>query len=148
MTYLATLWSIARSESDPKVLKSSGPGSPTGPIGWLAPSVGSALAWAVLTTALGVKGKEPLVRAYGLREIGSGDTVKQRPRGGLDIATLAASAPRSSRQAALALLATPRGDRVLRQMQELGSVATTSAISSDVSAAFSNSKFLTSGSRR
>jgi L-alanine-DL-glutamate epimerase-like enolase superfamily enzyme len=70
------------------------------------------------------------VRAYGLREIGSGDTVavdrqgrgsgKQRPRRGLDIATLAALAPRSSRQAALAPALTAHVDVALLDL--IGSV--------------------------
>jgi hypothetical protein len=76
MTYIAN---VVRSEGDPKVL-SSGPSS-LGPsdrlakgLGWFSLGLGLAelIAPGHITRALGMQGKESLVRAYGIREIGSG----------------------------------------------------------------------------
>jgi hypothetical protein len=102
MNYISN---IARSEGDPKVLR-SGPSSLTA-----ADSLGKALGWFSLglglvellaphriTRALGMEGQEGLVRAYGAREIGSGVLSLSTERNlglwsrvggdGLDIATL------------------------------------------------------------
>lgn len=96
---------IARSEGDPKVLR-SGPSSLSASdrlaraMGWLSLALGATelLAPRRVTGALGMEGKEGLVRAYGAREIASGllslSVDKQvglwsRVGGdGLDIATL------------------------------------------------------------
>src|SRR3954468_19026522 len=76
MTYLSN---ITRSEGDPKILR-SGPSS-LGPLdrlakalGWFSLGLGLAelLAPQAITRALGMEGKEGLVRAYGAREILSG----------------------------------------------------------------------------
>ena len=102
MTYLSN---IARSEGDPKVLR-SGPSSLgtsdqlAKALGWFSLGLGltELIAPGSITRALGMQGKEGLVRAYGAREIGSGILTlspdKQvglwsRVAGdGLDIATL------------------------------------------------------------
>jgi hypothetical protein len=76
MTYIAN---IVRAEGDPKVVR-SGPSSlaPSDrlakALGWFSLGLGLAelLAPGSITRALGMQGKENLVRAYGLREIGSG----------------------------------------------------------------------------
>jgi hypothetical protein len=76
MTYLSN---IARSEGDPKVLR-SGPSSLTAPdrlgkaLGWFSLGLGlvELLAPQRITRALGMEGQEALVRAYGAREISSG----------------------------------------------------------------------------
>jgi hypothetical protein len=104
MTYISN---IARSEGDPKVLR-SGPSSLGASdqlakaLGWFSLGLGltELLAPGHITRALGMEGKEGLVRAYGAREIGSGILTlspdKQvglwsRVAGdGLDIATLMA----------------------------------------------------------
>ncbi|MBX9932440.1 MAG: hypothetical protein K2Y56_13010 [Methylobacterium sp.] len=73
------LSNIARSEGDPKVLR-SGPSSRGIPdsiakgLGWFSLGLGltELLAPRRITSALGMEGKEALVRAYGAREIGSG----------------------------------------------------------------------------
>lgn len=70
---------IARSEGDPKIV-STGPSSLTGAdrlgkaLGWFSVGLGLAelIAPAQITRALGMEGKETLVRAYGAREIGAG----------------------------------------------------------------------------
>lgn len=70
---------IARSEGDPKII-STGPSSLGIPdrlgraLGWFSFGLGLAelIAPAQLTRALGMEGKETLVRAYGAREIGAG----------------------------------------------------------------------------
>ncbi len=109
MTYISN---ITRSEGDPKVL-SSGPSSMSSSdrlarfLGWFSVALGltELLAPRRITRALGMEGNEPLVRAYGAREIGSG-VVSLSPDkqiglwsrvvgDGLDLATLA-SACRSS----------------------------------------------------
>lgn len=105
MGYLSN---IARSEGDPKVLR-SGPGSRGGAdelaraLGWFSLGLGLAelLAPRQFTRALGMTGSEMLVRSYGLREIGHGilslspdKTVGLWSRVGgdaLDIATLASA---------------------------------------------------------
>ena len=76
MNYISN---IARSEGDPKVLR-SGPSSLTAPdrlgkaLGWFSLGLGlvELLAPHRITRALGMEGQEALVRAYGAREIGSG----------------------------------------------------------------------------
>ena len=73
------LSNITRSEGDPKVLQ-SGPSSRGVPdslakgLGWFSLGLGltELLAPRRITRALGMEGKEALVRAYGAREIGSG----------------------------------------------------------------------------
>lgn len=73
------LSNIARSEGDPKVIH-SGPSSRGIPdslgkgLGWFSLGLGltELLAPRRITGALGLEGKEALVRAYGAREIGSG----------------------------------------------------------------------------
>jgi hypothetical protein len=70
---------IFRSEGDPKVLR-SGPSSLTAPdrlgkaLGWFSLGLGLVELFAPhrMTRALGMEGQETLVRAYGVREIGSG----------------------------------------------------------------------------
>lgn len=102
MTYLSN---IARSEGDPKVLR-SGPSSLgtsdqlAKALGWFSLGLGltELLAPGHITRALGMEGKEGVVRAFGAREIGHGlltlSPDKQvglwsRVAGdGLDIATL------------------------------------------------------------
>jgi hypothetical protein len=102
MTYLSN---IARSEGDPKVLR-SGPSSLgtsdrlAKALGWFSLGLGltELLAPGRITRALGMEGKEGVVRAFGAREIGHGlltlSPDKQvglwsRVAGdGLDIATL------------------------------------------------------------
>src|SRR4051812_29035552 len=76
MTYLTN---ITRSEGDPKVVR-SGPSSLASSdrlargLGWFSLGLGllELLAPHKITRALGMEGKEGLVRAYGGREIGSG----------------------------------------------------------------------------
>ncbi len=76
MTYISN---IIRSEGDPKVLH-SGPSSVASSdrlakaLGWFSIGLGltELIAPGSITRALGMQGKEGLVRAYGLREIGSG----------------------------------------------------------------------------
>lgn len=76
---IAGLSNIARSEGDPKVLR-TGPSSRGVPdsvaqgLGWFSLALGltELLAPQRITQALGMEGKEALVRAYGAREIGSG----------------------------------------------------------------------------
>src|SRR3954454_4208212 len=105
MTYISNL---VRSEDDPKVLR-TGPSSLTAPdqlgkaLGWFSLGLGlvELLAPHRITRALGMEGKETLVRAYGAREISSGlislSTEKtlglwSRVAGdGIDIATLLAA---------------------------------------------------------
>src|SRR3954465_2046158 len=70
---------IARSDGDPKVVR-SGPSSLAASdrlakaLGWFSLGLGltELLAPRRITRALGMEGKETLVRAYGAREIGSG----------------------------------------------------------------------------
>ncbi|GEL43456.1 hypothetical protein MEX01_40470 [Methylorubrum extorquens] len=79
ISLLPGLSNIARSEGDPKVLR-SGPSSRGIPdslakgLGWFSLGLGltELLAPRRITSALGMEGKEALVRAYGAREIGSG----------------------------------------------------------------------------
>ncbi|WP_207540481.1 hypothetical protein [Sabulicella rubraurantiaca] len=76
---MLSISNIARSEGDPKVLR-SGPSSRGGTdelaraLGWFSIGLGLAelLAPRQITRALGMEGKEMLVRGYGLREIGHG----------------------------------------------------------------------------
>ncbi|WP_082483794.1 MULTISPECIES: hypothetical protein [unclassified Methylobacterium] len=76
---IAGLSNIARSKGDPKIVR-SGPSSRGIPdslakgLGWFSLGLGLAelLAPRRITRALGMEGKEALVRAYGAREIGSG----------------------------------------------------------------------------
>lgn len=102
MTYLSN---IARSEGDPKIVR-SGPSSLgtsdqfVKALGWFSLGLGltELLAAGQITRALGLEGKEGIVRAFGVREIGHGILTlsidKQvglwsRVAGdGLDIATL------------------------------------------------------------
>jgi hypothetical protein len=106
MSYVTDLTSkIARSEGDPKVV-SAGPSS-LGTSDWLGRALGwfsfglglaELLAPRQIARALGMEGKEALIRAYGVREIGAGilclsiDTQSglwSRVAGdGIDIATL------------------------------------------------------------
>ncbi|MCJ2138443.1 hypothetical protein [Methylobacterium sp. E-066] len=79
MSSIASLSNITRSEGDPKVIQ-SGPSSRGIPdslargLGWFSLGLGftELLAPGRITRALGMEGKEALVRAYGVREIGSG----------------------------------------------------------------------------
>ena len=79
ISLLPGLSNIARSEGDPKVLR-SGPSSRGIPdsiatgLGWFSLGLGltELLAPRRITSALGMEGKEALVRACGAREIGSG----------------------------------------------------------------------------
>src|SRR3954447_14410274 len=106
MTYLTNLTSkIARFEGDPKII-STGPGSLSAAdrlgkaLGWFSFGLGVAelMAPKQITRALGMEGKEALVRAYGAREIGAGILCLSidKPLGlwnrvagdGIDIATL------------------------------------------------------------
>lgn len=102
---LASLSNITRSEGDPKVLR-SGPSSRGVPdsvakgLGWFSLALGltELLAPRRITGALGMEGKETLVRAYGAREIASGVLTLSADRNlglwsrvagdGLDIATV------------------------------------------------------------
>src|SRR3954453_17949472 len=103
MNYISN---IARSEGDPKVIR-SGPSSLSSVdrlakgLGWFSIGLGAAELFAPqrITRALGMEGKEALVRAYGAREIASGVLTlsadkqaglwSRRLAGdGLDIATL------------------------------------------------------------
>ena len=76
---IASLSNITRSEGDPKVLR-SGPSSLgiadrlAKGLGWFSLALGitELVAPQRITRALGMEGKEALVRAYGAREIGSG----------------------------------------------------------------------------
>ncbi|KZC01588.1 hypothetical protein ABID82_006241 [Methylobacterium sp. PvP062] len=79
MTNITSFSNITRSEGDPKVLR-SGPSSRGVPdslakgLGWFSLGLGltELLAPGRITRALGMEGKEALVRVYGAREIGSG----------------------------------------------------------------------------
>jgi hypothetical protein len=80
MPYLTDMTSkIARFESDPKII-STGPSSLSASdrlgkaLGWFSFGLGLAelIAPKQITRALGMEGKEALVRAYGAREIGAG----------------------------------------------------------------------------
>jgi len=80
MPYLTDLTTrIARTEGDPKII-STGPGSLSPAdrlgkaLGWFSFGLGLAelIAPRQITRALGMEGKEGLVRAYGAREIGAG----------------------------------------------------------------------------
>ena len=76
MTYIGR---IARSEGDPRVL-STGPSSLSASdrlgrfMGWFSLALGAIelIAARRITRKLGMRGKEGLVRAYGIREIGTG----------------------------------------------------------------------------
>lgn len=79
MSSIASLSNITRSAGDPKVIR-TGPSSRGIPdslakgLGWFSLGLGltELLAPRRITQALGMEGKEALVRAYGAREIGSG----------------------------------------------------------------------------
>jgi len=80
MSYITDLTTrIARSEGDPKIVSTT-PSSLSGAerlgkaLGWFSFGLGLAelIAPAQITRALGMEGKEALVRAYGAREIGAG----------------------------------------------------------------------------
>jgi hypothetical protein len=105
---MAFLTNMTRSEGDPKVLH-TGPSSLSSSdrlarnLGWFSIGLGLAEIFAAekITSALGMRGKENLIRAFGVREIGAGfmtlSVDKQvglasRIAGdALDIATLAAA---------------------------------------------------------
>jgi hypothetical protein len=105
MNYIANL---ARSEGDPKIL-STGPSSLASSdrlgraLGWFSLALGAIelLAPRRLTRALGMQGREVLVRAYGVRELGAGIISLSPDRllglwsrvagDGLDLLTLAAA---------------------------------------------------------
>ena len=115
MNYFSNLANVARSEGDPKVL-STGPSSLTSAdrlgraLGWFSLGLGltELLAPGQLTRALGMEGREGLVRAYGAREIAAGILTlsTERPLGlwsrvagdALDIATVMAAAGRNERK--------------------------------------------------
>lgn len=102
------LANITRSEGDPKIRR-SGPGSLSAvdrlgwALGWFSLGLGAVELFAPrrITRALGIEGKEGLVRAYGVREIGGGVLSLSVDKGfglwgrvagdGLDIATLVAA---------------------------------------------------------
>ncbi|HSC18596.1 MAG TPA: hypothetical protein VLC74_06750 [Rhizomicrobium sp.] len=80
MSYITDLTTkISRSEGDPKII-STGPSSLSAAdklgkaLGWFSFGLGLAelIAPGQITRALGMEGKETLVRAYGAREIGAG----------------------------------------------------------------------------
>ncbi|RDJ03551.1 hypothetical protein [Rhizobium grahamii] len=76
---MAFLSDMTRSKGDPKVLR-SGPSSFSSfdrlarNLGWFSIALGFAEIFAAerITSALGMRGRENLVRAYGVREIGAG----------------------------------------------------------------------------
>lgn len=120
MTFVANLSNIVRSKGDPRVLN-TGPSSLSGSdrlaraLGWFSIGLGLTELFAprMLTRMMGVRGKETLLRAYGLREIGAGMMSLSADKGAglqsrvagdvLDIATLMALEPRSSKQGNLGL---------------------------------------------
>jgi len=128
MPYLTDLTSrIARDEGDPKIL-GTGPGSLGASdrlgkaLGWFSFGLGLAelIAPRQIARALGMEGKEALIRAYGAREIGAGMLCLSidKPLGlwnrvagdGIDIATLlpalrSSNAKRSNVIIALAVVA-------------------------------------------
>lgn len=76
MTYISN---IARSEGDPKVLRSGPSSLPSADrlaraLGWFSIGLGMVelMAPQKITRAVGAEGKEPLVRAFGARELGHG----------------------------------------------------------------------------
>jgi hypothetical protein len=79
MNALTRIAGVARSPGDPKVV-ATGPSSLTGPdslaraLGWFSLGLGltELVAARRITRALGLRGKEGLVRAYGVREIAAG----------------------------------------------------------------------------
>ena len=79
---------IARSPGDPKVI-STGPSSfgasdrMARNLGWFSLGLGALeiLAPERITRALGMEGKESLVRAYGFREVAAGNLLSRPPRG-------------------------------------------------------------------
>lgn len=120
MANLANLSNIVRSKGDPKIL-GAGPSSFWGSdrlaraLGWFSIGIGLTELFAprLLTRMMGLRGNETLLRAYGLREIGAGIVslstdkavgLQSRVAGdALDIATLAALKPRSSKPNGLGL---------------------------------------------
>jgi len=76
---MSLLTNITRRDSDPKVLQ-SGPSSLSSSdrlasnLGWFSIGLGLVEVFAAreIASALGMRGKEKLIRAYGVREIGSG----------------------------------------------------------------------------
>jgi hypothetical protein len=79
MTYISRLSDITRSKGDPKVLR-TGPSSLGSAdrlargLGWYSIGLGlvELLAPRTITRALGLQGREGLVRAFGVRELGHG----------------------------------------------------------------------------
>jgi hypothetical protein len=79
VTNIAAVTNIARSEGDPKIIR-SGPSSLRAVdrlgkgLGWFSIALGVAelVAPQRITRALGMEGKEAIVRAYGARELASG----------------------------------------------------------------------------
>jgi hypothetical protein len=79
MTYISRLSDITRSKGDPKILR-TGPSSLGGAdrlargLGWFSIGLGltELLAPRAITRTLGLQGKEGLVRAFGVRELGHG----------------------------------------------------------------------------
>jgi hypothetical protein len=79
VTNIAAVTNIARSEGDPKIIR-SGPSSLRAVdrlgkgLGWFSIALGVAelVAPKRITRALGMEGKEAIVRAYGARELASG----------------------------------------------------------------------------
>jgi hypothetical protein len=103
---MAFISNIARSPGDPKVLRTgrSSLGLPdrlARTLGWFSIALGltEVLAARTLANALGMNGKEQLIRAYGVRELGAGvlslsvdkqaGLVSRVAGDGLDLATLA-----------------------------------------------------------
>lgn len=108
MSSVTHLSQAARSKGDPKILKTGPSSLDSGDqlargLGWFSIALGlaEALAPRVLTGALGMEGRETLVRAYGLRELGAGMMTLSTERefglqsrvlgDALDIATLLAA---------------------------------------------------------
>jgi hypothetical protein len=122
MNVMSNLANIARSEGDPKVLE-TGPSSLTSfdrlarGLGWFSLGLGltELIAPGSITRALGMEGRESMVRAYGVREIGAGilslSTERQlglwsRVAGdALDIATVMAVGGRNERRRGAVTLA-------------------------------------------
>jgi hypothetical protein len=79
LTNISAVSNIARSEGDPKIIR-SGPSSLRAVdrlgkgLGWFSIALGAAelVAPKRITRALGMEGKEAIVRAYGARELASG----------------------------------------------------------------------------
>jgi hypothetical protein len=113
MTAMTMLSDYARSAGDPKVVETGRSSLPNVDrwarnLGWFSLALGATELFAprAIARSLGMQGREPLLRAYGMREIGAGmltlSTEKQtgvwsRVAGdGLDIATLLAARRRNN----------------------------------------------------